>query len=54
MEPPPWNVFDTAYALIGAGLLLLIWAMTDVGVVLPLGAMTVVAYAAGRAAGAHR
>jgi hypothetical protein len=52
-SPPAWNVFDTAYSVLGLLIVLIAWALTDLGTIVPLAGFMVVAYAAGRAAGAH-
>lgn len=51
---PRWNFYDTGYAVVGALICAFIWLTQEPNAALPACLLLVLAYAAGRAAGAHR
>lgn len=53
-QGPRWNSFDTAYSMAGLLIFGIVWAMSNAETLILIAGLTIVAYAAGRAAGSHR
>ena len=51
---PRWNFYDTAYGLIGLLVCAYVWGTQPHDAALAISSVVVLAYAAGRTAGAHR